>query len=173
MKRLIMLGLVLMAGLSEAASVQWNSGAINAPNGDGTFGALIGASSAYSSIVYFYTDAGITSVAGVTGNTDGVASIGSAFNNTTSDSFSGDTTYYAKLVVTANSGLWIMTSTVTSFTMPGTGNAGITFLSGAGFDSVANKMPGQWTAVPEPTSMALFGLGAAALGLRRRFQKKS
>ena len=32
---------------------------------------------------------------------------------------------------------------------------------------------GNWVAVPEPCSMALFGLGAAAIGLRRRFQKKA
>jgi hypothetical protein len=28
-----------------------------------------------------------------------------------------------------------------------------------------------WTAVPEPTSMALIALGVAAIGLRRRFKK--
>jgi len=34
-------------------------------------------------------------------------------------------------------------------------------------------LPGQWVPVPEPTSMALFGLGAGILALRRRFQKKA
>lgn len=37
-------------------------------------------------------------------------------------------------------------------------------------DTLGN--PTTWTAIPEPTSMALFGLGAAVLGLRRRFKKK-
>jgi hypothetical protein len=38
---------------------------------------------------------------------------------------------------------------------------------GLGFDSSV----GTWTAVPEPSSMALLALGAAALGLRRKFRK--
>lgn len=34
-------------------------------------------------------------------------------------------------------------------------------------------LQGAWQPIPEPCSMALFGIGAAAIGLRRRFLKKS
>lgn len=42
--------------------------------------------------------------------------------------------------------------------------------SGA-FDVSTFSNPSNWTPVPEPTSMALFGIGAAALALRRKFRK--
>jgi len=32
-------------------------------------------------------------------------------------------------------------------------------------------IPSTWSPIPEPTSMALFGLGAVVLGLRRKFRK--
>jgi hypothetical protein len=58
----------------------------------------------------------------------------------------------------------MMTSGLASSTVPGTGDGVLNF-------TTAGAMPSQWTAVPEPTSMALLALGAAALGLRRKLRK--
>jgi len=62
------------------------------------------------------------------------------------------------------------------FTITATGNTGtdnFNWTAGTyGGVGVAGDV-GKWVPVPEPTSMALFGLGAAVLGLRRRFKKKA
>lgn len=39
------------------------------------------------------------------------------------------------------------------------------------FTTAPTHMPTAWTAIPEPTSMALLAVGGAVLGLRRKFRK--
>jgi hypothetical protein len=172
-KSVFILVALLAAGISQAASVQWNSGAIKTPNPDGTFGANVGAGSSYTALVLFYTDAaGTLLVPGVAGNTDTTTSSLSVLNGTTSGAnFVAGTTYYARLFVTSNDGKWEQTSVLAQFVEPGTGNANLNFLTGGGFATVNNKMPTVWTPVPEPTTMALLGIGAAVVGLRRKFRK--
>jgi len=50
--------------------------------------------------------------------------------------------------------------------------ANLTLLLQQSWGGVGNgRLPNTWSAIPEPTAMALLALGAAALGLRRRFRK--
>lgn len=171
-KMMMMLAAVLVASMSQAAFVQWNTGQLKAPNADGTFSAS-NLTGAYTATLLFYADDGGSAgalVAGVTGNTDTTVSLG-AFSATTGGTvFTPGATYWVQAVVTDGVN-WTMTSTMASFVEPGTGNASLNLTSGAGFDVVNGKWPSQWTAVPEPTSMALLALGVAAVGLRRRFRK--
>jgi len=178
-KMMMMFVVVLVAGMSQAASVNWGSGTLFVPNGDGTFSAtLVGAGTAYSAIAYIYSDVGGTMlVTGLAGNTDSSTSVASILNGTATmtGGFLANTTYYTKIVVTSNDDKWQQTSTLAAFTIPGTGNITLNYLTGGGFATVSDKLPGQWTdlePVPEPASMALFGLGAGVLALRRRFKSK-
>jgi|694.fasta_scaffold140684_2 hypothetical protein len=168
-KLMMMLVFALVAGMSQAAVISWSTGRIYTPGVGGVFGAAVGSTTGtYLAMVYFYTDSG--GVNGITltgGNTDNSTTAigGSVLNSTTVGyNFLASTTYYGKVVVTTTDGNWMMTSGLASSTVPGTGDGVLNF-------TTAGAMPSQWTAVPEPTSMALLALGAAALGLRRKLRK--
>ena len=175
-KMMAMMAVLLVAVMSQAANVGWNTGAIKTVGTAGVFGSNVGTSTTFgNALVLFWVDnAGSqgAAVGSVAGNTDTSTSAASVYNGTTTaPSFTASTKYWAQVIVTTSDGLWQQTSTVASFTVPGTGDAAINFLAGTGFDVVSNKMPAQWTSVPEPTSLALLALGAAAMGLRRKFRK--
>ena len=64
----------------------------------------------------------------------------------------------------------------TSYTAPTTPNTASFGAATFGAGSYTHAYPGAqngWVPIPEPCTMALFGIGAAVIGLRRRFTKKS
>lgn len=168
-KLMMMLAFVLVAGMSQAAVIKWSTGTIYTPGVGGVFGSAVGTTTGtYLAMVYFYTDSGgLNGITLTGGNTDNstASAFGSVLNSTTVGyTFSLSTMYYGKVVVTSTDGNWAMNSSLAGFLTQGTGDTTINF-------TTLGAMPAKWTAVPEPTSMALLALGAAALGLRRKLRK--
>lgn len=180
MKKLMMMivSIAMMAGLSQAASVTWNSGAILNPETGLTIGATTGI---YLAQIFFYTDAAgtVPFAAGAGAQiSDSVSSL-SAFSGTTASVFPASTaagTWYAQMVITSTDGNWTRTSELVALTaIPPSGNLTLNFTSGAGtVDGIAGGTTwpttddNGWDPVPEPTSIALLVLGVTAIGLRRR-----
>lgn len=186
-KMMMVMALMLVAGMSQAATVLWSTGAIRVPTApwtDGSFGAAAGATSGqYLATVSFFLDnAGVKGalIGTVTGNTDTSTAAGSSVLNGTTGgfSFTASTKYWASVVITTTPGIlgagvgeyWKQESTAAQFTEAAVGSASINFLTGSQIGG-SNLLPAKWTYVPEPTSMALLAFGSALIGLRRKFRK--
>lgn len=170
MKRLLTtLAVVVIAGMTQAASFKWTTQNLYAPNADGSIGSTVAsaATGTWLATVTLYSDVDCTApVTGVTGN---VASIVNAMSNALGDTFGGadfvfdnNTIYYAilELTYTTAAGTQTLTTDVVSTKLKTTGNTSLNFSS-----AISNA---SWSAVPEPTSGLLLLFGLAGLALKRK-----
>ena len=168
---MIALAVVVIAGMTQAASFKWTTGALTAPNADGTPGATsaAAASGSWLATVLLYSDSACTTpIAGVTGNSSStVNAMSSAIGGTFADatfSYDGSTPYYAvlELSYTTAAGTQTLTTDVVSTTLKKTGSTTLSFST-----AISNAT---WSAaaVPEPTSGLLMLLSMAGLALRRK-----
>lgn len=168
-KMMMMLGAVAMAMGLNAATVNWQSGAVYKTDSSAKVGK--GATD-YLVSVFFYTDAaGENAATGLTGTLSlGTAGTGSKYSGSV-DGFAAATTYYTQLVITTEG--YEAKSEIVAFTTQGTGDTSLNFAEGTGFNTAytfSTGTAGTWqaTAVPEPTSGLLMLVGLAGLALRRR-----
>ena len=171
MKKLMIVGaIVLAASFAQAAKVQWSTGAMCMPNPDGSWSSITADSDDWkgsmSAVITFFSDADHKNeVTGVSNTSADINAISSAIGKTTSDSFTGLTTYYAEVLITYTGDAGVQTLAIDNieFDTPKTGTK-VVNLQNLGF--LDNTM--KFTAVPEPTSGLLLLLGVAGLALKRR-----
>lgn len=173
-KMIVMLAVVTMVAAVNAGTVLWTSSGLQTALPGGAFSgtALSGA------VAYLYQgtpDAGAIGDA-IAGDTfTGAGNLATALTTTSGgilksgigNFVSTPVTLYMVIFDAATIGAanYFMVSSAITKTFGASGNNTYTFTTAGG------TLPGSWTAVPEPTAMALLALGVAAIGLRRKFIK--
>ena len=179
MKKLLTLGTLLsMAFMVQGGGVTWSTTA-NSVQGATATGTFDGTNK--TGYIAFLFDANTTDIADVIAaiesktfanvQSQALGSKGTVAGAVSSHTVSGVTytngSYQDFFMVVFNvtttaavpTATWFMTATQNNQLMPGSGNnLALTF----------NNLPGVWTSVPEPATLALLGIGVVAVGLRRR-----
>ena len=190
MKRMLFVTIAALGVcMAQAANTNWNFAGLNAPDalGGNTGPDLAGA------LVYGFVgttgtladDIAAASAAAAEGTFDtwyagwtGGTKVSSTLSTSTGagSKLNQPTPFIAGNVVdvfiiafdqsTTAASTWFMASAVKTMTMPVSGSQ--TFNMGA---PGGTYLPSNWTPIPEPTSLALLGVGAAVAALRRRMKK--
>ena len=170
MKKLMLtLAIVAIAGMTQAAAFKWSTGALTAPNADGSIGetAAASATGTWLATITLYSDEECTTaIEDVTGNSSSTvnamgSNIAGTFGGATF-AYNNSTPYYAilELSYTTEAGTQTLITDVVSTTLKTTGNTTLNFST-----AISNAT---WSAVPEPTSGLLMLLGVAGLALKRK-----
>lgn len=175
MKKMMILAVVMMASVMMAGTVNWTTSAIKGIGESGADSAS-NVTSAYTSYLFVVAagdgaSAQAAALAQIEGTITGydatraTYSVGKiAYNGITVAEVQASQYYDVFMIIVGedNGTTYYKTSLLANQQATGTA------VLAAGFTTTLGT---QWTAVPEPTSMALLAIGGAVFGLRRKFRK--
>lgn len=180
MKRvMMMLAVAALAIGAQAGAVSWQIGNVNVPANGTSGGGLNTGADLANAVCYLYI--GTAPVASTLASSidNGTFSIASAqdFASTSATGAVGARTTGSYVSQNVSAYVVVFTSAYTGASWTGSYMVSSTITKSFGtsgnqtYAFLFNTTTSTWTAVPEPSSMALLAIGAAAVGLRRKLRK--
>ena len=175
MKKIMMVAAAaLLAGMSQAAMVQWNNASSSKLVGlDGTTAITAANATAWNlTVTLMYADGTSTgsSISAINSMSAGVLSTAKWTYTFDTDATTGDQFYLHAIMKVDGKDYEMDLFKSSPFSLTATNNGGsesFTWASGTYGGLAATPTEGKWSAVPEPTSGLLMLLGMAGLALRR------